>query len=655
MTEAAKTAALTAAADAFAERLERYRHWREDLTSAITEYQQWAEKNNDASEGVDDLRIYELIDDLKSDKLVVALAGEFSRGKTELLNALFFADLERRLLPSSAGRTTMCPTELRWDEKDGACIKLLPIETRKTTLSISEYKSTPVHWTTLHILKPKDQEELSRVFNEVTKTKWVPIKEAQDLGLYNPEMEAEGLVTVKDGSVEIPIWRHAIINYPHPLLKQGLVILDTPGLNALGAEPELTYSTLPNAHAILFLLAADAGVTKTDMAVWKEHISRTDGNNGQERVVALNKIDLLWEAIDNDADYADALKKQLDETARLLGVKKENIFPISAKLGLTGKIKSNAAAVNRSGIVPLEQKLADEIVPAKHEIVRRKVVYEISQRLQTSETLIKSRIASNQKQIETVKSLGGKNKDAIRKMVERLREEKIKYDKEIQGFNITRQALAKQAALLFSQLSIDNLDKLIEKTRNDMKESWTTRGLKVGMQSFFRGTTETMDNVKTIADEIKKSVDVIFTRLAKEYDMKGMSPPNLSLVPYVMEFKKLESRAEEFRNSATVVVTEQGFVIQKFFITMVSEARKIFSDCHGNARSWFQAVAAQVQGQILEHKRTIDQEMETLKKVHENMDNISSRMVELDNVRSNLDEELALITGLIKRIQQPIS
>ncbi|MDX5151147.1 MAG: dynamin family protein [Acidiferrobacterales bacterium] len=653
MTEAANTASLTAAADAFAERLDRYRRWREDLTSAITEYQQWAEQNN-SSEGEDDLRIYELIDELKSDKLIVALAGEFSRGKTELLNALFFSDLERRLLPSSAGRTTMCPTELRWDEKDGACIKLLPIETRKTTLSISEYKSTPVHWTTLHILKPRDQDELSRVFDEVTKTKWIPIKEAQDLGLYQPELESEEVVTVKDGMVEIPIWRHAIINYPHPLLKQGLVILDTPGLNALGSEPELTYSTLPNAHAILFLLAADAGVTKTDMAVWKEHISRTDGNSGQERVVALNKIDLLWEAIDNDADYVATLNKQLDETARLLGVKKENIFPISAKLGLTGKIKSNAAAIKRSGIVPLEQKLADEIVPAKHEIIRRKVVYEISQRLQTSETLIKSRIASNQKQIETVKSLGGKNKDAIKKMVEHLRAEKTKYDKEIQGFNITRQALAKQAALLFSQLSIENLDRLIEITRRDMKESWTTRGLKIGMQSFFKGTTETMDNVKKIADEIKKSVDVIFAKLEKEYGMKGMSPPNLSLVPYVMEFRKLEARAEEFRNSASVVVTEQGFVIQKFFITMVSEARKIFSDCHGNARSWFQAVGAQVQGQILEHKRTIDQDMETLKKVHENMDNISSRMVELDNARHNLEDELSLITGLIKRIQQPV-
>jgi hypothetical protein len=38
----------------------------------------------------------------------------------------------------------------------------------------------------------------------------------------------------------VPAWRHAVINYPHPLLKRGLVVIDTPGLNAIGAEPELT-------------------------------------------------------------------------------------------------------------------------------------------------------------------------------------------------------------------------------------------------------------------------------------------------------------------------------------------------------------------------------------------------------------------------------
>ena len=79
-----------------------------------------------------------------------------------------------------------------------------------------------------------------------------------------------------EGSVDIPCWRHAVINFPHPLLQQGLVILDTPGLNAIGTEPELTLNLLPNAHAVLFLLAADAGVTKTDLEVWNDHLAGED-------------------------------------------------------------------------------------------------------------------------------------------------------------------------------------------------------------------------------------------------------------------------------------------------------------------------------------------------------------------------------------------
>ena len=53
--------------------------------------------------------------------------------------------------------------------------------------------------------------------------------------------------------VEIPAGFHAVINFPHPLLKRAQVILDTPGLNAIGTEPELTLNMLPNAHAILFI------------------------------------------------------------------------------------------------------------------------------------------------------------------------------------------------------------------------------------------------------------------------------------------------------------------------------------------------------------------------------------------------------------------
>ena len=59
--------------------------------------------------------------------------------------------------------------------------------------------------------------------------------------------------------------------YAAPAAASGLVILDTPGLNAVGAEPELTVNLIPQAHAVVFVLGADTGVTKSDLAIWRDH------------------------------------------------------------------------------------------------------------------------------------------------------------------------------------------------------------------------------------------------------------------------------------------------------------------------------------------------------------------------------------------------
>ena len=94
----------------------------------------------------------------------------------------------------------------------------------------------------------------------------VPLQEARALGFWSDKGgPGAGLTPDADGMVQVPAWRRAIVNLPHPLLKQGLVILDTPGLNAVGAEPELTINLIPQAHAGgLRILAADTGVTRSD-------------------------------------------------------------------------------------------------------------------------------------------------------------------------------------------------------------------------------------------------------------------------------------------------------------------------------------------------------------------------------------------------------
>jgi Dynamin family len=634
----------------FADSLARYRAWCDNVAAAIGQYQDWVEEQGDA-DGEQDLRVYELTNQLRSEHLQVALVGEFSRGKTEILNAIFFSSFKQRLLPSAAGRTTMCPTELQFQESQPASVKLLPIETRKTATTITEYKATPVHWTTTHILRPNSAEEVRQAFLEVNRTKKVSAWEAQELGLYT---SPDGKRPSADTFVEVPVWRHAIINFPHPLLRRGLVVLDTPGLNALGAEPELTLRMLPEAHAVLFVLAADAGVTRSDLEVWNNHVVSARGVNAAGRFVVLNKIDILWDELQDPKRITDTLAQQVRETARILNVKPENVFAVSAQRAMTGRAKSDRALIERSGIVALEQRIAGDVIPAKHEIIRSKVIYEVSGRMRDDCALLSARIANTDKQLTQLRQLGGRNLDAIQKMVARMRDEKSRYDNELKGFESTRLALSAQAKALLAPLSLVSLDTLISETRIDMNDSWTTLGLKHGMDTFFAGTRKRIEELNRRAESLKREVDAIYDRLHARYGFTRLQPAQLSLLPYVLEFNRLREKAEVFRDSPVTIMTEQHFVIKRFFITLVAQARRIFDECNRSAKAWFQALVTPLYKQLQDHRAAIEGQLEHLRKIHKNMDTLGAHIADLEVAKTGLVRELALLEGLLERIQRPI-
>jgi predicted GTPase len=108
----------------FGTQLEAYSAWRSDLVAGIRALQEWI-ADQELTDAQTELRIQRLVDRLHDDTLQVAFVAEFSRGKSELINAMFFSEFEQRVLPSSAGRTTMFSTEAG----SPPSVRLLPIET----------------------------------------------------------------------------------------------------------------------------------------------------------------------------------------------------------------------------------------------------------------------------------------------------------------------------------------------------------------------------------------------------------------------------------------------------------------------------------------------------------------------------------------------
>ncbi|HET7776161.1 MAG TPA: GTPase, partial [Azospira sp.] len=156
--------------NSLAQNFAAYSQWRSSLSECIEHFRTWL-ADNELGDAQSDLRLTQLLDRLREDRLNVAFVAEFSRGKSELINAIFFADYGNRMLPSSAGRTTMCPTELLFDADKPSCIELLPIQTRASNAGISEYKRFPNEWETvaLNVDSPEAMQETLRHVSEVVR------------------------------------------------------------------------------------------------------------------------------------------------------------------------------------------------------------------------------------------------------------------------------------------------------------------------------------------------------------------------------------------------------------------------------------------------------------------------------------------------------
>jgi len=635
--------------------IEAYAKWKNDLIREIHAYQAWLE-DHQLSEPENDLRIYETIESLKSDKITVAFVAEVSRGKTELINTLFFSQYKRRLLPSQAGRTTMCPTELFYDNANPRpYLRLLPIESRLEHGSISELKKNEIEWTNIH-LDIESADALAEAFSEVTRSKRVPIERARELGLYD-EAEFAHLASqdIPTTHIEIPKWRHALINFPHPLLKQGLVILDTPGLNALGAEPELTLNMLPNAQAVLFLLAADTGVTKSDMDIWHHHVSNFRVSHKKGLLVVLNKIDTLWDELKGPDEIEASIHSQCAIAASELRVPTDNVFPISAQKALLAKVKDDNVLLGNSGIHQLEHALSRDIVPEKHHIISQNIIAGISTMIENDRNILEDRRSSTLKQREELKSLCGKNADVIMHLLKKTREEQVVYNKNLESLKKGNMIMDNYSRKLLAHLDLTTLDEVVSKTRKSMTGSWTTSGMKGGMKQFFDDVTLTMGNAATQAMEIHKLVRAIYFKFHKEHGFRNVQPKLFTTESYQKELDLLYREAELFRKSPVTTMTEQSFVVKKFFISMVSKARNIFFNANQDASRWAKEVIGPLRAQVKEHKLDIEKRLQTLRKISHSRDTLEGKIAELEKVVAELDTQLSALDGMLNVVKRPFS
>ncbi|MBE7926413.1 MULTISPECIES: dynamin-like GTPase family protein [Pseudomonadaceae] len=633
------------------ERLDRqvdaYVNWKRDLIREITRYRSWLIHNRLNSSAVD-ASLERAIKQLRTDHITLAFVGEFSRGKTELINSLFFSHYGQRILPSRAGRTTMCPTELFYDPRtERSFIRLLPIESRLEDVSIAQLKRTPRHWLNLP-LNLDDPNSMIEAFSQVAAVKSMPGEQAIQLGFDPDALESSDI----PGEVLVPAWRHAMVNFDHPLLRQGLRILDTPGLNALGSEPELTLSMLPSAQAVVFLLSADTGVTASDMDIWQQHIRQLD--DGQQRLFAvLNKIDVLWDDVSGEAFVENAIEQIRTSTAQQLGIAPEDVLPLSAKQALRARIHDDSALLRRSRLESLEQLLCERVLARKEQLLEQQVVRQVLALLQNSQHILDLRLSKVREQSELLDSHRQDSGQMLLELTARTRHDHNQHHKRLLQLKTNQRLLQRQGELLRDTVRPERLEEHLTRLHRSLRGSLTTLGINLSILHFFRSVEQDLGMLEQEANLANKMVTALYSRHNEENPLHGVDAPLFQLAPYQQELKGLRDKADQFRLQLKTLLTEQRTLTRRFFATLVQEVIALHQRLRQEAEHWAAEALMPLMQHSLEHKQQLETHMLRLKSLAQSNQQNSQRSRQLARYELELRQQLTQAGEMLRLLRRP--
>jgi len=623
--------------------------WRDALATSIDKLRRWLNAgqllDKDAARRLDLAQ-----DRLTGDKLVIAFVAEFSRGKSELINAMFFADYGRRILPSAAGRTTMCPTELMYDESLPSCIRALPIETRARIGNTSDFKRSAVEWRVFP-LNTDSTEGMLEAFKLVAETVRVPADEARIYGLYDPSDPDQSAAIDANGMIEISRWRHAVINFPHPLLKSGLVILDTPGLNAIGTEPELTLSLVPSAHAVLFVLAADTGVTRSDLGVWR-HIVGSDSRDANH-IAVLNKIDGLWDQLKTPAEIESEVQRQVASVAETLHIDQARIFPVSAQKGLVAKVTHDDQLLRQSRLPDLEAALIELLMPTKRDLVRNQTIAVVDRVVTEVRQTLAARERNLVEQLYELRALQGKNQSSIERMLMRAQSEQREFEENVRKIFAARSVLTRLSDEAYAHLRLDALRTCVLATRERLRKARLTPQFMGVTREYFAELRKLLRQSNASMAEIERMMIGVQRLFAEQVGWSLPPPMSFSLETYIVDVDRLEQGYRNHFGAIALLTRDKWSLIERFFDTVVVKSRSIFAAAERDAEAWVRSLLPPLEMQVREQRQQLKRRTDSVTRIRDAQGTLDERIGQLEDALQDAQDQLTELKRHAERIRLP--
>ena len=624
-------------------RLADLQSWRYNLESQISRIREFLHAHQFLTANVD-AALREASTLIAEERVTITFVAEMGRGKSELINGIFFSDLGRRLLPSGPGKSTRCVTELRFSRDTRTGLKLLPIETRESPRRLTELLKDEAQWRAI-FFDADNPDSIARALAALSETKRISVTDAVAWGLHGAGI-AVAVNESNAAMVDVPRWRYAVVNFPHPLLDAGLVIIDTPGLAALSLEPELARERVPNSDALVLVFDITHGVTKADLALCKDYLGNTSSyreralgtatdESRQMRMVVLNKIDTLEvpkqeDPLETNRELLREIDRRVRDAADMLRVDPMRIIAVSARQGLAGKLANDNDQLLKSRLYQLERNLGANLPGNRQVSLTRDVLTTLSNSLDSAQAVLDGQRFETLEGLNRLNNVREKNEKMMVAVVAQAGARHDRLDsalKEVRAVKTMHARLAEELAAVVDT-SAARYD--ADRTKTTIKGSMLSASTVESVNKYFALVSERLVAMESKIEEIRGLFKAVGEKVAAEFLQGKYEVHPFPTQRFHAELQKARLKSDtEFTKTSNLLVRRGSLLAEQFEELVASRVMQIFAIASRESATWVRGLYTSIETPLLEIREQTMQRVASIDMIKNAELDLADRIAEL--------------------------
>ncbi|RYF13237.1 MAG: dynamin family protein, partial [Comamonadaceae bacterium] len=374
-----------------------------------------------------------------------------------------------------------------------------------------------------------------------------------------------------------------------------------------------------------------------DLAIWREHLIAEDDGDAASRLVVLNKIDTMWDALSTPAQVQAQIDRQRRTTAEVLGINEHQVIPVSGQKGLVAKVNNNAELLKASRLPALEQALAEGVMGQRQKILHSAVGSNITELRTEATRSLGIRRRDLAEQMVELKGLRGKNMSVIKHMRARIEQEQADFDASGAKIHAVRSVHLKLLRDVFTLLGTATLKSEMQ----ELTDALRTPGLKLGVRKAYGKTfdrlREGLRKAEKVSGEIQTMLTGTFRQLNAEYGFSLQAPREPDLARYERDLDLVERSHNQYLGVSNALRLAQPEFADRLVRALATRLRVIYESALGEVELWNKSAAAQLDAQLRERRRNFGRRLEAIERIQQAATGLDDRIAEIESQEAALD------------------